>query len=206
MPKKADPELVAQTVEKVRRVALEIGYTGEHGEAARLAKELDRRGMKTPSGGQWHYDVAGPLGLTRFIKKHMREGLPGRAKVDKLDQANVRQESDDKYDNVDKREVESMLQSLEARLTTLIEKRFSEAVTAQGVTVDKVDMPPVPPKVGEAGKKFAGSKSDLRARVDSNLFERLESEAQAHFSGNMSRCLDVVLWRYFGKPRLSFED
>lgn len=41
----------------------------------RLAKALDERGEKTPSGGQWHYGKGGPIGLTRFIKAHMPEGL-----------------------------------------------------------------------------------------------------------------------------------
>jgi hypothetical protein len=125
-----------------------------------------------------------------------------------LDQESGTQEPAVKSDKVAKRELESMLQALELRLTTLIDHRIKETIasTSKAVIVDNLDMPPVPPKVGDAGKRFAGSKADLRARVDLNLFKLLEGEAREHFSGNMSRCLDALLWRYYDRPKLSFEE
>jgi len=118
-------------------------------------------------------------------------------------------------DNVAKAEVEAMLHDLETKLTNLIDQRITEAlagVEPKVVTVANLDIPPMPPKDAEgkggkvSGKKFAGTKADLRARIDSKLFDLLEGEAKTYFSGNMSRCLDAVLWRYYQKPKLSFED
>jgi len=230
MPKKADAEVVAQTVEMVREVAQQIEYTGEHGELARLAKTLDGRGMKTPAGGRWHYDKVGPLGLSRFIAKYMPDGLQVAerlvlAKVDIVHQVegpadtatvdNFDEEAQAlvpavTYDKVDKRELESMLQALELRLTTLIDQRIDEAMATAGggiaVTFDNLDLPPVPPKVGEAKKKFKGFKGDLRVRIDKNLYDLLEKDVKAHFGHNWSRALDAVLWRYYGRPKLSFEE
>ena len=104
-------------------------------------------------------------------------------------------DSDPNVDKVDRADVAAMLADLEERLTELIDRRIDEALTSfepRATTVDNVDMPPLPPKIGESGKKFAGDKADVRARIDTNLFDLLEDEAQTHFSGNMSRCLDAV--------------
>lgn len=128
--------------------------------------------------------------------------------VDRIDDDLTPDAIVDKDDKIDKCEVQTMLEAMEARLMQTIEARISAAMagTTQAAKVDNYDMPPMPPKIGAAGKQFAGRKSDLRARVDSELMKLLESQAREHFSGNMSRCLDAVLWHYFNKPRLSFED
>ncbi len=105
-----------------------------------------------------------------------------------------------------------MLQELERRLTKTIEDRLECAVetrlteilkTKPGITdAGDRDEPPLPPK---KGKKFLGEKRDIRGRIDANLWDMFQREC-IKYNGNVSKTLDTILWRYFGKPRLSFED
>lgn len=152
-------------------------------------------------------------------------------KDDKVDQTEALP-SQDKVDNVGdydmvvkvvRSEIQSMLENLEAKLAGTMEQRIREAVGGAGKrdkvdhvdnadNLDKVDVPPLPPKdapnpqTGEkSGRKFRGSKSDLRVRIDSELSKLVEADATEHFSGNLSRCLDAILWRYYGRPLLSFQ-
>jgi hypothetical protein len=74
--------------------------------------------------------------------------------------------------------------------------------TALETVVDGLEDPPLPPKTG---KKQHGDKGDIRARIDSELLKLLDTECTARYGGNMSRTLDAILWRYYGRPRLSFE-
>lgn len=140
----------------------------------------------------------------------LAQDAPGIANVDNLDAEAETQQPTVKYDKVDKHELESMLHALELRLTTLIDRRIEDAMatheSTKDVTFDNLDMPPIPPKVGEAKKKFKGSKKDLRVRIDKNLYDLLEKDVKAHFGENWSRALDAVLWRYYSKPQLSFEE
>jgi hypothetical protein len=55
-------------------------------------------------------------------------------------------------------------------------------------------------------RKFTGFKDDVRARIDRTLFKLLIADAKAQSGGNVSRQLDIILWRYYGKPKLSFEE
>ncbi len=109
---------------------------------------------------------------------------------------------------ITKDEVIGMLKELETKVTNLIDLKIQAALEAEQVDVKPVkhDDPPLPPKVGKAGKKFAGTKMDLRARIDAVLQTLLEADCTRNYRGNMSRCLDAILWRYYGKPKLSFEE
>ena len=105
-----------------------------------------------------------------------------------------------------------MLQDLERRLTQTIEDRMECAVETRLTELLKskhgvvdgpdLDEPPLPPK---SGKKYLGEKRDIRGRIDANLWELFQQECRK-YNGNVSKTLDTILWRYFGKPRLSFED
>lgn len=105
-----------------------------------------------------------------------------------------------------------MMQELERRLTKTLEDRMECAVETRVAEFLKSkygalgaadrDEPPLPPK---KGKKFLGEKRDIRGRIDANLWELFQKECTEH-NGNVSKTLDTILWRYFGKPRLSFED
>lgn len=108
------------------------------------------------------------------------------------------------------------LADMEAKLTTLVKHEVRAAMAEQTLidtvaNVDKVNKSdmvdgvecPLPPKTG---KKFEGHKRDIRARMDANLFELFDAEAKRDHGGNLSRMLDVVVWSYFGKPKLSFEE
>ncbi|MGO9120489.1 MAG: hypothetical protein ACLQPD_23105 [Desulfomonilaceae bacterium] len=102
-------------------------------------------------------------------------------------------------------EVKSMLKEQEAKLTRLIDEKIQAALGKRpaDMTAGEKNDPPLPPK---SGKKFAGAKGDLRVRIDSNLLGLLESDCNRHYNGNMSRCLDAILWRYYREPALSFEE
>lgn len=67
------------------------------------------------------------------------------------------------------------------------------------------EKPPKPKRGGVYGKKLQGRKYDLRARTDAELFRLLSEKAQAEFDGNISACLDSILWVYFDRPPLSFQ-
>jgi hypothetical protein len=105
-----------------------------------------------------------------------------------------------------------MLQELEKRLTKTIEDRMECAVETRLTEFlrskystpedSERDEPPLPPR---KGKKFLGEKKDLRGRIDTNLWELFHQECNK-YNGNVSQTLDTILWRYFGKPKLSFED
>ncbi len=110
-------------------------------------------------------------------------------------------------DSLSRHEAIEMMRALEARLTKLVETNLQAAIGAYraDASCDNA-VPPLPPKGGEFGRKFKGEKSDVRARIDSVLFRLLSRECGREFNGNMSRCLDAILWRYYGKPKLSFEE
>ena len=52
--------------------------------------------------------------------------------------------------------------------------------------------------------RLIGEKGHISVRVDQSLLELFERECRK-YGGNASRTMDVILWRYFGKPTLSFE-
>lgn len=100
-----------------------------------------------------------------------------------------------------------MVRDMESRLAALLDERIRAALSPVSCeeTRDSSCFPPYPPKLGKAGKKFAGDKRDLRVRIDRNLFTLLKKEAEDRHGGNMSQCLDAVLWRYYDQPDLSFQ-
>jgi uncharacterized protein YicC (UPF0701 family) len=52
-------------------------------------------------------------------------------------------------------------------------------------------------------KKKEGRREKLSSTVDSALFELIKQRQQT--GQQLSHLLDSALWRYFGKPRLSFQ-
>jgi hypothetical protein len=119
----------------------------------------------------------------------------------------------DILDKVDKRFTD-MLRGIGERFTSMEERvealsTVPQAGTAaEAVNLVMIDMsqdPPLPGKAGPAGKKLLGSKEDLRARVDSELFKLLDADCRSKYGGNLSRALDAVLWKFYQKPKLSFE-
>ena len=107
-----------------------------------------------------------------------------------------------KSDTITREEITRLMQELETRLTTMVDEKLQTAITMRPPAVESLDLPPATPKTG---KKFKGSKEDLRVRIDSELWRRLDDDCTRDFAGNMSRCLDAVLWRYYGRPELSYE-
>lgn len=105
-------------------------------------------------------------------------------------------------------ETKQALRRMEERLTALLDQRVKEAVgkiSVNGTRSATIDDPPKPEKTGRKKKKFAGKRANIRGLVDENLAKLLEKDCRERYDGNMSRTLTAILWRYFGKPRLSFE-
>lgn len=103
-------------------------------------------------------------------------------------------------ETITRKEFESVISSLKDELIEMIHTR-SGGFSIDG---DKA-RPPKPKRTGPYGKKLEGMKNDVRCRIDSELFKMLSAECDSDFSGNMSAALDSILWKYFGKPLLSFQ-
>lgn len=109
---------------------------------------------------------------------------------------------------VTREDLEHAMSALEAKLTTLLEQRIDAVGGLTGSVASHAisDDPPKPPKVGKAGKKFAGGLDNIRGLIDRNLVALVEQDAQDHYAGNMSRTLTAILWRYYDRPALSFQE
>jgi len=84
----------------------------------------------------------------------------------------------------------------------LLEERIRAAHAGPGVEGDMLDDPPRPAR---EGKKFKDRETEyLRCLIDKKLYERVEKDA-GHYGGNISRTVDAILWRYYNRPRLSYE-
>ena len=85
---------------------------------------------------------------------------------------------------------------------TLLQQRVLKLESRGASRAESFEMPPLPKRTG---KKYQGSKKDVRVRIDEILHDLLTNQANADFGGNQSACLDMVLWNFYGQPRLSFE-
>ncbi len=103
-------------------------------------------------------------------------------------------------ETITRKEFESVISSLRTELIEMLNTRSGIV----SIDDDKA-RPPKPKRTGPYGKKLEGMKDDVRCRIDSELFKMLSAECDANFSGNMSAALDSILWKYFGKPLLSFQ-
>lgn len=113
---------------------------------------------------------------------------------------------DERSERVSLDKVLVLMTELEARLTEFIDEKIEETLEdrARDIHDYKRESPPTPPKTGRSGKKFAGSKGDIRVRVDKVLCDLFQEEVMRH-NGNASAAMDTILWNYFGKPTLSFQ-
>lgn len=93
-----------------------------------------------------------------------------------------------------------LIRDLEKRLEKRIDERIAE-ISSSLTSLATTDEPPLPPR---HGKRHLGGKGDIRVRVDGELLKLFQQET-ARYNGNASRAMDVILWRYFGKPKLTFE-
>lgn len=97
-------------------------------------------------------------------------------------------------------EIDAAISELRKELLELIESKITF------ISVSKIeDTPAKPKKAGPFGKKKLGRRHDLRARIDKELWDRLDQYAEAYFTSNVSAALDAILWNFFDKPALSFE-
>jgi hypothetical protein len=107
-------------------------------------------------------------------------------------------------DLVTRREFREALKDLEA----MIENKISQVKA--GMEVSKIQKAPdgypeLAPQPAMTGKKFTVGRQKLGVTIDSVLMEKLEKESKTR-GISMSRMVDTVVWHYFGRPRLSFEE
>jgi hypothetical protein len=99
-------------------------------------------------------------------------------------------------------ELEERIAESEAKMLAWFKEMLVGAFGQANIDDAAGDVPGIAPKKGKA---FIGEKFDLRVRVDRALYMKLFEDAARNYTGNMSRCLDVALWRYYGRPKLSWE-
>lgn len=105
-----------------------------------------------------------------------------------------------KNKSVSQADIDAAISNLRKELTALIDSKITF------ISVDKLEeVPQKPKKAGQFGKKKLGKRHDLRARIDKELWDKLEEYSDAHFTSNASAALDAILWNFFDKPKLSFE-
>jgi hypothetical protein len=101
---------------------------------------------------------------------------------------------------ISQHDLDTAISSLRKELTELVESKITF------VSVDKIkEVPAKPKKAGPFGKRKLGKRHDLRARIDKELWDRLNEYSEAYFTSNVSAALDAILWNFFDKPALSFE-
>jgi len=167
-----------------------------------VEKTLEREGFKDTRGKPytltnlrwWHSRLKGKA--PGIMKEQPKSG-----EADKFDAAKGRTQPD----FLTREEVHTMRAELETHLIELIETKLGvEKLEPQfSLPLTTTEEPPLPPK---EGKKFKGSKADIRVRVDQNLGKLFDADVNQRFGGNASRCMDAILWNYYGKPCLSFEE
>ncbi|MFH0822203.1 MAG: hypothetical protein V2B18_05580 [Pseudomonadota bacterium] len=219
MKAKKTPEKAPKTIDVVKR-AHELKTAGKGW--PEIVEILDRDGFRDKNGNPYQ------SGNLRGLYSRHGKNIDTLTKVDTVDTQSVKDTTNmvdmdddepkdtednidmiaiatkDSHDKVDTDDKGVVTREEVALMLADMENRIMQAVQAHNVVKDDTDdSPPLPPKTG---KKFHGSKEDIRARVDSNLFALLDDMCKSRFRGNMSIALDHVLWTFFGKPRLSFQE
>ena len=102
-------------------------------------------------------------------------------------------------DFVTRKEFDTAIQEIRSLIHEILETQSK----LSALDTMRVGEPPLHPRKSRASK---GRQSfDLRVRIDKALYDLLVDMALKHHGGNLSRCLDVVLWQYFNKPPMSWE-
>ena len=76
----------------------------------------------------------------------------------------------------------------------------------RNIIADTEDVPPEPETLKKAGKGRKENRDYVKASVtiDRVLWDFLVDERDRR-KVSTGRALDIILWRYYGKPKLSFE-
>ena len=202
------PKTDPKTIDVIRR-AHELKTAGKGW--PEIVEILESEGFKDRDGKPYQ------SGNLRGMYSRNKPQEAPQSKTDKVVIVDIKTES--KKDNVDM--IDKINEAIDSKVGMVVkdmatreevtqmlmdmENRIMQSVQAQAVKVDIDDTNdmPLPPKTG---KKYHGSKEDIRARVDSNLYALLDDMCKSRFKGNMSIALDHVLWTFFGKPLLSFQE
>jgi|GEM_PF-3325111 len=161
---------------------------------AEVRSLLNKNGILRKKAGEWKEDVQ----LTQYW------GAPGNHKPDIMKR--LRGEVDDKQQSHEDSatNITHAIHILQNRLITLegqMSQMASELRAIKDTTppnpVHEADIPPYGPQGSSTG--------NLNANVDKVLYDLVRQEAEKHHGGTNTRALETILWRYYGKPRLSFE-
>jgi hypothetical protein len=98
-----------------------------------------------------------------------------------------------------------VISEMESRLTALvrsavhkgIRSALDERFSSSGQTENE--------ECPEPSGKAAGQTMELMVNIDKSLFDLFQTESKAAYDGDASKTMNAVLWRYYGKPKLSFE-
>jgi hypothetical protein len=98
------------------------------------------------------------------------------------------------------------LAQTEAKLIALVEEKVRSTVGEYGPQITQATELVVPPrpKTHEGSRKLTVEREKLQGTCDKALFKLFETDRKAR-GFNVSQMLDFVLFNFFGKPMLSFE-
>lgn len=93
----------------------------------------------------------------------------------------------------------------EARMRAKAREVFREMQNEMIVPTTIEDIPPEPATVrGVKGRRQDRDYQKVTLTIDRALWELFEAERKG-LSVSAARMMDTILWRYFGRPKLSFE-
>jgi hypothetical protein len=97
------------------------------------------------------------------------------------------------------------IREMEARLVTLVRSAVQTAVQSAFANQFSSKRRSEDEECPQPTRRAIGETMELRVRVDKILFDLFQTECAAAHHGDASKTMNAVLWRYYGRPRLSFE-
>jgi len=194
---------VSQTAPKYSLDALEKSEKAPYGFMAAVQKEIPHV-PKTTIQYHWQHEKSEILAeVKRLAESDIDDTVDSlvandtRATHDSIAESGSTPEKviDDTSDTMTRKEILTVIHEMEARLTSMIQAQQRPVVIG-----DKDE----PPPQAKQGKKFLGARADLRVKLDAALMDRLKA-LEPQYAGNLSRVLDVIVWRGLDRPAMSYE-
>jgi len=110
-------------------------------------------------------------------------------------------ETDSQFQKAIQREMERVKEDLRAFVKEQISS--TSAKPAFKSQTHELEEPPLPTRE-KGGRKHVVMREKLSGTADKTLMEMFEQE-RTRRGMTVSRMIDMVLWHYFGRPKLSFE-
>jgi len=169
-----------------------------------VAQHLNDRAIKSETGERW-----GGLGASQYRKQHREEISTlisqygeGATPEQELPGEGEPLPEDDRPPAafITRPEFQAAIEEMKEMIER-VKAGIEIGQTAQKVSEERPALSPAPPL---AGKKMTVQRSKLGVTIDRILMEKLEEESKKR-GISMSRMVDTVVWYYFGKPPLSFQ-